>query len=235
MMPAARATAQGAVLVNPLAEADELYKHREDPASARQAALLYDQLAPRSFEAAWKLARTYYWLATAGPAKERGTARDRGVKAGELAVKLDAGRPEGHFWLAAMLGEVGENASFLTAWKYPGRIKAELERVLEIDAVWQEGSADRALGEWYFRVPGIAGGDHKKAEEHLRAALRYNPKSISSLAFLGEIIADDSKRKDEAAAVLTQALAAPVDPDWVPEDRAFQAKAAALLAKLGKK
>jgi tetratricopeptide (TPR) repeat protein len=234
-MPAARAAAQTAALVNPLAQADELYKRREDTASAKQAVMLYDQQAARSFEAAWKLARACYWLATAGPAKERGTARDRGVKAGELAVTLDPGKPDGHFWLAAILGEVAEHASFLTAWKYPGRIKKELERVLEIDPAWQDGSADRALGEWYFRVPGIAGGDHKKAEAHLRASLQYNPKSISSLVFLGEVLADDSKRTDEAAAVLKQALAASADPDWVPEDRQFQANATALLAKISKK
>jgi tetratricopeptide (TPR) repeat protein len=234
-LPAARAAAQTAALVNPLAQADELYTHREDIANARQAVTLYDQLAATSFEAAWKLARAYYWLATAGPAKERGAARDRGVKAGELAVKLDPTRPEGHFWLAAILGEVAENASFLTAWKYPGRIKDGLERVLQMDPAWQDGSADRALGEWYFKVPGISGGDHKKAEEHLRASLKYNPRSIASLFFLGEVIADDSKRKEEATAVLKQALEAPVDADWGPEDRQFQAKATALLAKLSRK
>lgn len=221
--------------VGPLAQADELYKRREDLASAKQAVALYDQRSTTSFEAAWKLARACYWLATAGPAKERGSARDRGVKAGELAVRLDASKPEGHFWLAAILGEVADNASFLTAWKYPGRIKTELERVLAIDKAWQEGSADRALGEWYFRVPGAFGGDHKQAEEHLRASLQYNATSIASLYFLAEVVADDNKRKEEATTILQQALAAPVDPDWAPEDHQFQQKATALLAKLTKK
>jgi len=218
-----------------MAQADELYKHREDVASAKRAIELYDQLSPNNFEAAWKLARACYWIATQGPDKDRGAARDRGVKAGELAVKLDASKPDGHFWLAANLGEVADHAFKLFAGKYPGRIKKELDRVFEISPTWQEGSADRALGEWYFKVPGMMGGDNKQAEEHLRASLKYNEKSISSLYFLAEVLAEDSKRKDEAKALVQQVLAAPIDTDFAPEDRDFQKKATVLLAKLNKK
>jgi tetratricopeptide (TPR) repeat protein len=218
-----------------LTQADELYRHRDDLASARQAADIYEKQSSTNYEAAWKLSRAAYWLATSGADKERKSARDRGVKAAEQAIKLDATKPEGHFWLAANLGEVAQNASFLTAWKYPGRIKDELETVLKMDPGWQQGSADRALGEWYFKVPGIKGGDHKLAEEHLRKSLTYNPKSTASLYFLAEVIADDDARVEEAKPILQQVLDAPIDPDWGPEDRQFKEKAKALLAKISKK
>lgn len=235
LLPAARAAAQPAAAMSQLAQADQLYAHREDVASAKRAIELYDQLSANNFEAAWKLARACYWFATNGPEKERKAAREKGVKAGELAAKLNPSQPEGDFWMAANLGEVAQNSFFLTAGSKAGRVKDALERVLQKHPAWQEGSADRALGEWYFKVPGIAGGDNKQAEAHLRASLKYNQRSISSLYFLAEVIADDSKRKDEAKPILQQALAAPVDPDWAPEDRQFQAKATALLAKLNKK
>jgi len=221
--------------VGAFAQADELYRHRDDFAKARQAAELYDKGSAQSFEGAWKLSRAAYWLATEGPEKDRKSWRDKGVKAGELAVTLDASKPEGHFWLAANLGEVAQNASFLTAWKYPGRIKDQLELVLKMDPAWQQGSADRALGQWYFKVPGMSGGDHKKAEEHLRASLRYNPQSIASLFFLAEVIADDDNRRNEAKPLLQQVIDLPVDPAWVPEDTQFKKKAAALLGKLDKR
>jgi tetratricopeptide (TPR) repeat protein len=218
-----------------LAQADELYRHRDDLASAKQAAEIYDKQSTQSFEAAWKSSRAAYWLATSRPEKERKAWRERGVKAAELAIRLDNSKPEGHFWLAANLGEVAENASFLTAWKYPGRIRDELETVLKMDPAWQQGSADRALGEWYFKVPGVKGGDHTKAEEHLRASLKYNPKSTASLFFLAEVIADDDARVNEAKPILQQVLDAPIDPEWGPEDRQFKDKAKVLLAKLNKK
>jgi hypothetical protein len=236
---ARRAQATGVSAHPPTAaiDADELYRRREDMELARQAAEAYAARAAggRDFEAAWKLSRACYWLATAGPDKGRKTWLDRGTKAGEQAAKLEPAKPEGHFWLAANLGEVAQNASIFTAWKYPGRIKDELERVFTIDPAWQEGSADRALGEWYFKVPGLAGGDHKQAEEHLRASLRYNARSIASLFFLAEVVADDGKRKADAKLLLQQAIDAPLDPEWAPEDRQFKAKAATLLAKLNKK
>jgi tetratricopeptide (TPR) repeat protein len=229
-----QAFAQSPTVSASIAKADELYRHRDDLASARQAADLYDKQSAISYEAAWKLSRAAYWLATAGTEKEQKAARDRGVKAGEQAIALDRTKPEGHFWLAANLGEVAENASFLTAWKYPGRIKDELETVLKMDPAWQQGSADRALGEWYFKVPGVKGGDHKKAEEHLRAALKYNPQSTATLYFLAEVIADDGTRTQEALPLLQQVADAPLDPDWTPEDKQFKEKAKALQAKLGK-
>jgi tetratricopeptide (TPR) repeat protein len=216
---------------------DELYRHRDDMELARQAAEIYTARAAagRDFEAAWKLARACYWLGTAGPDKTRKNWLDRGTKAGEQAARLDPARPEGHFWLAANLGEVAQRASIFTSWKYPGRIKEALQRVFAIDPAWQEGSADRALGEWYFKVPGLAGGDHKQAEDHLRASLRYNARSTASLFFLAEVVADDGKRKAEARVLLQQAIDAPLDPEWAPEDRQFKAQAAALLARLNKK
>ena len=235
ILPASLAARQSPAEPGTLAHADELYRHREDIASAKQAAALYEKQSASSFEAAWKFSRAAYWLATAGPEKERKSWRDKGVKGGEQALGLDPKKPEGHFWLAANLGEVAEHASFLTAWKYPGRIKDELETVLKMDPAWQQGSADRALGEWYFKVPGIKGGDHKKAEEHLRKSLTYNPKSTASLFFLAEVIADDDDRAAEAKPLLQQVLDAPIDPDWAPEDRQFKEKAKALLGKLNKK
>jgi tetratricopeptide (TPR) repeat protein len=229
------AAAQSPAGTGTFAQADELYRHRDDLASARKAADLYEKESATNFEAAWKLSRAAYWLATAGTEKEQKAARDRGVRAGEQAIKLDSSKPEGHFWLAANLGEVAENASFLTAWKYPGRIKDELDTVLKMGPAWQQGSADRALGEWFFKVPGVKGGDHKKAEEHLRAALKYNPQSTATLYFLAEVIADDGTRTQEALPLLQQVADAPLDPEWTPEDKQFKEKGKALIAKLGKK
>ena len=108
--------------------------------------------------------------------------------------------------------------------KYRGDIKDELLTVLKIDPAFQQGSADRALGRWYFKVPGLFGGSKKKSEEHLRASLTYNPNSTASRFFLAETLIEQD-RKAEARAELQRVIDAPLDPDWTPEDREFKAKA----------
>ena len=115
--------------------------------------------------------------------------------------------------------------------RYRGDIKDALLTVLKIDPAYQAGSADRALGRWYYKVPGLFGGSKKKSEEHLRRSLAYNPNSSSSLFFLAEtLIALD--RDAEARAMLEKLLAAPVSAAWAPEDREFKEKGRRLLETL---
>ena len=114
-----------------------------------------------------------------------------------------------------------------------GAIREELEKVLAIEPAFLQGSADRALGRWYFRVPGLFGGSKKESESHLRRALAYNPRSIVTRLFLAETL-ESLDRTDEAIAELRQTQALPVDPDWVPEDTEFKAQAREMLTRLGR-
>src|SRR5262245_49346875 len=66
---------------------DQLYRQRENLASARRAADLWAAGAASDFEASWKLARACYWLGTQGEAQERRRALERGMKAGESAAR----------------------------------------------------------------------------------------------------------------------------------------------------
>ena len=210
-------------------EADALYRQRADLVSARRAADLW--AARADFEPSWKLSRISYWLGTHGLESERRPALERGIQAGERAVQLAPGRPEGHFWLAANMGALAESA-LLQGLKYRGRIREELERVLAIDPMWQGGSADAALGQWYFEMPRLFGGSRARAEEHLRRALIYDHDSRVALSYLADVVAS-AGRRDEARALLERVLAAPIDEEWIPEDHDFKEKAAARLKTLG--
>jgi tetratricopeptide (TPR) repeat protein len=213
---------------------DALYAQREDLASARQAAQIWaDRVTqdPRDFESAWKLARARYWLGGHAPEAERKKFLEDGIAAARTAVAAQPDKPEGHFWLAANMGALAESFGLRQGLKYRGDIKSELEAVLRIEPAFLQGSADRALGRWYNKVPGLFGGSNKKSEEHLRKALTYNPQSTATLYFLAETLQDEGK-KAEAKATLEQVLAAPIDPDWAPEDREFKAKAKQLLKTL---
>jgi tetratricopeptide (TPR) repeat protein len=223
--------AAGAV---PESEADRLYAARENVQNAKRAADLWAaQLSsnPTSFEAAWKLARADYWLGGHAQESERRAFLENGIDAGRKAVALAPNRPEGHFWIAANMGALAESFGLRAGLKYRKPIRDELETALRLDPAFQQGSADRALGRWYAKVPGLFGGSKKLAEEHLRASLKYNENDIASHFFLAEVLLDDG-RKDEARAELRKVLEAPLDPDWMAEDRDFKAKAERLLKSL---
>lgn len=212
-----------------------MYRQREQLASAQRAAQIWSaRLAAdaRDFESAWKLARAQYWLGTNGlPEKDRKTALEAGIAAGRKAVAINAQRPEGHFWIAANMGALAESFGLRQGIRYRGAIRDALETVLKVDAAYLHGSADRALGRWYYKVPGLFGGDKRKSEQHLRKALAYNPQSVITRVFLAETLLD-LDREAEARKELDAAIAAPEDPEWAPEDRRFKQQAKALLARL---
>ena len=93
-----------------------------------------------------------------------GTDYEAAWKAGETAVQLVPDRPEGHFWLAANMGTLADEGGLGQGLKLRGRIRKELQRTIAIDPTYEEGSAEAALGQWYAKVPGLFGGDHKQAE-----------------------------------------------------------------------
>jgi tetratricopeptide (TPR) repeat protein len=212
-----------------------LYADRANLASARRAADIWKaNLAAGgagAFEAAWKLARADYWLGGHAPASERRKWFEEGIEGGRQASALQPNRPEGYFWMAANMGTLAESFGLRQGIKYRKQIKDALLTVLRLDPAFQQGSADRALGRWYFKVPGAFGGDHKLAEQHLRESLKYNDNSTASHFFLAEMFIDDG-RKADARLELQKVLDAPPDPQWTPEDREFKAKAQKLLASL---
>jgi len=211
--------------------ADALYADRENIASAKRAAELYEEASKHDqgqFEAAWKLARTCYWLGGHAPETERRVYLERGIAAGQLASRLQGAKPEGHFWTAANMGALAESFGIRQGMKYRRPIREELETVLRIDPAFMEGSADRALGRYYFKVPSMLGGSKSRAEQHLRRSFEYNQASTISHFFLAELLIDQG-RNAEARGELQRVIDAPLSADWAPEDRDYKRKAAALL------
>lgn len=213
---------------------DALYRQRETiPVAQRAEQVWAERLAKNAndFESAWKLARARYWLGTYASEKSRKGYLEAGIAAGRAAVGASTNKPEGYFWIAANMGALAESFGLRQGLKYRGDIKEALETVLRLDPAFQQGSADRALGRWYYKVPGLFGGSDRKSEQHLRKSLSYNPNSASSLFFLAETLIELGK-KGEARAMLEKLLAAPLDPDWAPEDRDFKMQAQRLVQTL---
>jgi hypothetical protein len=215
---------------------DALYARRDEPGMAARAADAWAArlaAAPGDFEAAWKLSRARYYVGTNGPADGRRAALEAGMEAARRAIALQQARPEGHFWLAANMGALAESFGLRQGLKYRKDIKAELEEVLRLDPAYEAGSADRALGRWYFKVPGLFGGSNEKSEQHLRKSLTYDANSTASWFFLAETL-EDMGRKTDARAALQQVIDAPINPAWAPEDREWKRRARARLDELAR-
>jgi len=223
----------GAAFQADTADANRLYAQRTNLASARRAAELWTAALtkdPKDFDTAWKLSRADYWLGGHVNEKERSAFFDDGIERGRTAAALKPDRPEGHFWFAVNMGAAAE-LSTRAGLKYRAQIRSELETVLRIDPAFLQGSADRALGRWYARVPRLFGGNKKFGEEHLRRSLQYNMHSTASHFFLAELMLDDGRTR-EARAELQQVLDAPFEEEWEPENQEFKMKARATLGSI---
>ncbi|HEV3140028.1 MAG TPA: tetratricopeptide repeat protein [Vicinamibacterales bacterium] len=214
--------------------ADALYADRAHLESARRAAAMWaDDFArnPRAYEPAWKLSRAYYWLGTHAPEGQRRALLEKGIEAGRATIAAAPNRPEGHFWTAANMGALAESFGLRLGIKYRRPIKEELDAVLRIDPSFEHGSADRALGRWYFKVPRVFGGSRPQAEQHLKASLRDDPDGTASHFFLAELYLDDGRTR-EARAELQKVIDARGYPEWQPEDNEFRERARRLLGTL---
>ena len=215
---------------------DALYTNRESTESARGAIAAWQaRLAANAgdVESGWKLARAYYWLGTNGPDSrdDKKVLLRSGMDAARKVIATAPRQPEGHFWLAANMGALAESYGLVEGIRYRGAIREALEMVLATDPAYLQGSADRALGRWYYKVPRLFGGNKRKSAEHLEKALAYNPNSIITRLFLAETLID-LDRTEDARQHLTVAMNAPLDPAWAPEDRRFREQARVLLESL---
>jgi tetratricopeptide (TPR) repeat protein len=226
--------APGRAAQNSNDEAERLYADRTNLVSARRAAEVWAaELAhnPQSYDAAWKLARASYWLGGHAPQSERRKFLEQGIEAGRKAVAIEPNLPAGHFWIAANMGSLAESFGMRQGLKYRKPIKEELETVLRLEPGFQSGSAQRALGRWYFKVPGFFGGSNKRAEEYLRRSLEYDDSNTVSHYFLAEVLIDE-ERYDEARVELQKVIDAPPNPEWEPENQDYKARARQRLAAI---
>src|SRR5881392_1884313 len=181
------------------AEADRLYGGREDLTKVRQAlvALRQGQAAePGSYELAWRLAKFNYYLgAHSADETEREKAFHDGIEAGRLAVKLQDGKPDGHFWLGANYGGKAKTSMLASLSEFDD-IKREMETVIKLNESYQSGSAYLALGELYLEAPGLIGGDTQKAIQNLERGLKLGPDNGLLRATLAQAYIEAHRNED---------------------------------------
>jgi Tfp pilus assembly protein PilF len=217
-----------------VSSADQLYSQRADLDQLRRGIVSLRQaltIDPGNYDAAWKLSKFDYYLAThTGDAKERDEAFRSGIDAGKTAAQLQSEKPDGHFWLGANYGGAAEQSN-IQGLATVKDIRSEMETVLRLDQGYQDGSAYMVLGLVDLNAPSIIGGDPKKAVEEMEQGLRFGEPN----AFLHLHLAEAYRkvgRNDDARRELKEILSMTPDPNYLPEYKEASADAQKLLDQI---
>jgi hypothetical protein len=217
-----------------ISEADRFYAERPDLAKVRQAIVSLRQAQAddqANYDLAWRLAKYNYYLgAHSDNSTEQSKAFDNGLEAGKLAVKLQDGKPEGHFWLGANYGGRAKN-SMMSGLSGTEDIKSEMERVLKIDERFQSASAYMVLGQVYCQSPRMLGGDVPKAIGYLEKGAKLAPDNALMRIRLAEAYAA-ANRNGEARKAIDELFAMKAVPGYEPEYNEAVAEAKKLQEKI---
>lgn len=216
-----------------IAEADQLYAGRSDLTKVREALVALRQAQAddsSNYDLAWRLAKMNYYLgAHTMDSSEKEKSFHDGIAAGKLAVQLQDGKPDGHFWLGANYGG-NAKLSVLAGLSDFDDIRREMEAVIKLDERYQAGSAYMALGQLYLEAPRILGGDAQKAVEYLEKGSRIGPDNALLRWHLAAAYAELHRNEDARKQIdylLAMKPAAGYEPEYqeaVAEVRKLQEK-----------
>ena len=202
-----------------IATADQLYANRDDTLQLRRAIVSLRQALikePGNYEAAWKLSKFNYYLAThTTDSKERDDAFRAGINAGKSAVQLNNDKPDGHFWLGANYGGAADQSA-IQGLATVDDIKNEMQTVLRLDQGYQNGSAYMVLGLVYLNAPKFIGGDPKKAVEEMEKGLPFGEPNAFLHLHLAEAYTKVGRAAD-ARKEIQKILVMDPDPNYLPE------------------
>jgi Tfp pilus assembly protein PilF len=214
-----------------IAQADRLYAQREDLARVQQGIVLLRQAItaePGNYDAQWRLAKFDYYLGTHFEADRENAFREA-IEAGKTAVKLQGGKPDGHFWLGANYGGSLEAEMFGVA--SVDDVRKEMETVLKINEGYQDGSAYMVLGLVDLKAPKIVGGDPQRAVTELEKGLQFGKGNAFLRLHLAEAYQAVGRTSD-AKQQLNTILSMKPDPNYLPELKEAQSQAHQMLQKL---
>jgi tetratricopeptide (TPR) repeat protein len=162
---------------------------------------------------------SFLWGDIRGTTREqRLAAYDRGRQVGKRAVELAPKSPAAHFWYATNAARWGQLTGVVRSLALLPTVKEELDIVLELDPRFT--AAYVVSGNVFYEVPGLLGGDLKRAEELFRKALAQDSKFTAARIGLAKTLIKTG-RADEARREL-QAVLNEKNPrsqaDWTMKD-----------------
>ena len=150
------------------------------------------------------------------------------VSAGKIAARLEPDKAEGHFWSGANLGEQAKRSPVTVGIKSIDDIRAEMNKVIEIQPGYQSASAYDALAQVELKAGLLGGGKPEKAVEYLEKALEISKDNAYLYLHLGEAYLAVNRNAD-ARKQLEYVLKMKPNPEYLPEHKECMEKAKKLL------
>ncbi len=134
---------------------------------------------------------------------EKLQAYERGRDVGKRAVELAPRDPEAHFWYAVNLGRWSTTKGVLRSLFNAPTLDQEIKIILELAP--NHPGIHGLAGNYYLELPGLLGGDIKKAEQHFRKGLTIDPHFTAIRVDLARLFIRQ-ERYDEARRELRKVL-----------------------------
>ncbi len=154
----------------------------------------------------------------AATAEDKLAAYDRGREIGQRAVELAPKNPDAHLWYAINTARWGETKGVLRSLFLLPTIREELRILLELDP--RSVRAHILAGNVLLEVPGFAGGDRTKAEEHFKKALEIDPRFTNARVDLARVYIADGRYADARRELqrVVEETSPSVIADWTVKD-----------------
>jgi tetratricopeptide (TPR) repeat protein len=197
-------------------------RYHEDPAKLDRARDLLDAALAkdRKVETMAMLSYVQFLIGDvrAATAEAKLAAYDRGREIGRRAVELAPKSHDAHLWYAINTARWGETKGVLRSLFLLPTIRQELDTLLELDP--RSVRAHILAGSVLLEVPGFAGGDRAKAEEHFKKALAIDPRFTNARVDLARVYIADARYADARREL--QRVVAETRPsviaDWTVKD-----------------
>jgi len=200
-----------------MARADELYARRADITNVSKSIEFLHKAEADCYEKGWRLGRALFFLGQEAPdTKLARIFHVQGVEAGRRAVKVQADRVEGHFWLGVNLALLAPLESPAKAVAHALRARRALSKAITIDASYHSAGPLRVLARLEHKLPRLVGGGLAKAGAKFERAIGIAPANTVTRIYFAEFLLETGEI-DRARSELETVLNTPLDPDWAFE------------------
>jgi len=209
---------------SPEARMDALWLHRDTGSAVQELVLVATGAVttdPQDYEAEWRLARAYFWVAYTQ--SNRVAKKAMAGKAMEWAERARAQRPnrvEAHYLYAIAIGQYADTIGIVQAVMdgVAGKFEAEARRAYEIDRDYSYGAPGTVLGRYYFMLPWPQ-RDLELSRRYLEDVVARHPSSLVARCYLAETyyeLGQRGKAREQLAYVLTHDPAPGTELDLPP-------------------
>lgn len=155
----------------------------------------------------------------------------------EAIAKIgDKGVPAA-YWYAVNLGRFATKKGLSVRLYYKDKLKATMQRILEVDPKFYYGAADRYFGAYYSVLPSIAGKDVDKSRTHFEKSLELAPEYLPTKVVKAQFLAVELDDEEMYKNLLNEVMSGEDtdNPDIAPENRAAKRQAKKMLDEIDEK